>query len=79
MIKIFANINKQDVVLSCSLEQALPEVNGKLLRLEINGNDLLKLSQAKEIPINSIDSAYCIWYGRNAGRILRLLHDIFKD
>lgn len=79
MIKIFVNVNKQDVVYSCSLGQQLPKVNGKLIRLEINGNELLKLSQEKEIPINSIDSAYCVWYGRNAGRILRLLHGIFES
>lgn len=77
MVKIFANVDRRDVVYSCSLGQQLPTVNGKLLRLEINGNELLKLSQLKEIPINSIDSAYCIWHGRNAGRILKLLRDVF--
>jgi hypothetical protein len=79
MIKIFANVNKQDVIYSCSLGQQLPIVNGKLIRLEINGSELLKLSQVKEIPINSIDSAYCIWHGRSAGRVLRLLHEIFES
>lgn len=72
MIKIFANLNKQDVVYSYSLGQPFPEILGKLLRVEINGNELLKLS----IPLNSVDNVHCIWHGRNAGKILKRLREI---
>lgn len=78
MLKITVNYNKQEVTYSYSVGQVFPEVNGKLLRLELNGNELAKLSQQKEIPICAIDNSYLVWHGRNAGRILNLLREIFE-
>jgi hypothetical protein len=78
MIKIVANHNKQEVTYSYSAGQTFPQVAGKLLRLEINGHELLRLSQQKEIPISAIDTSYLVWHGRNAGRILNLLREVFE-
>ena len=75
MVKIYANHDKKNVIYSWSLGQTLPKIDGKLLRLEINGNELMKLSSVKDIPIFAIDTSYLIWHGRNAGRILKLLHE----
>ena len=76
MLKIFTNHNKQDVTYSYTVGQTFPNVEGKLLRIELNGNELLRLLQEKEIPICAIDTSYLIWHDRNAGRILNLLREI---
>lgn len=77
MLKILVNHNKQDVTFSCSLGQTFPDVDGKLLQLEVNGKELLKLLEEKEIPICSIDTSYLIWHGKAAGRILNILREIW--
>lgn len=77
MIKIFTNHNKQDIVYSFSIGQVFPDILGKLLKIEINGNELLRLNKEKEIPISSIDTSYIIWHNRNAGRIIKILREIF--
>jgi hypothetical protein len=79
MLKIFANVNRQDVTYSWSFGQVLPQVDGKLLRLEASGNELLRISGKKEIPVAAIDTSCIIWHGRNAGRILNLLREITDD
>jgi hypothetical protein len=78
MLKIFVNHNKQDITYSCSLGQVFPKVNGKLLRLELNGNELAKFAQLNEIPVCAIDNSYLIWHGRYAGRTLQLLREMFE-
>jgi hypothetical protein len=78
MLKIFANHNKQDVTYSCTLGQVFPKVDGKLLRLELNGNELAKFAQLNDIPVYSIDNSYLIWQGRCAGRTLQLLREMFE-
>lgn len=77
MLKIIVNHNKQDIVYSYSVGQVFPDIQGKLIRLELNGQELLKLVQQKDIPICAIDTSYLVWYGRNAGSILKILKDIF--
>lgn len=76
MLKIVANHNKQDITYSYTVGQTFPEVQGKLVRLEISGNELAKLLLEKEIPICAIDTSYLIWHGRQAGSILKLLKEI---
>lgn len=76
MLKIFANHNKQDVTYSYTLGQTFPDVQGKLLRVEISGNELSRLLQEKEIPICQVDNSYIIWHGKQAGSILKLLREI---
>ena len=76
MLKIITNHNKQDIVYSFTIGQTFPDIQGKLLRLELNGNELLKLIQEKEIPICAIDNSYLIWHDKNAGHILKILREI---
>ena len=76
MLKIVTNHNKQDVTYSYTLGQTFPEVEGKLLRIELNGAELAKLLQTKEIPVSAIDTSYLIWHGKNAGHILKLLREV---
>ena len=77
MLKIFTNHNKQDVTYSYTVGQTFLDIQGKLLRVEINGNELQKLIREKEIPICAIDNSYLIWHGRQAGSVLKLLKEIF--
>lgn len=77
MLKIYCNQDKQDVTLSYTIGQTFPDVKGKLLRIEINGNELSKLMEVKEIPLCSVDNSYLIWHGKQAGSILKLLRETF--
>lgn len=79
MLKIVTNHNKQDVHYSYILGQNFPDIKGKLVQLELNGKELVKLFKQKEIPISSIDSSYLIWHGKAAGRILKLLKEIWNS
>lgn len=76
MLKIVTNHNKQDVTYSYTLGQTFPEIEGKLLRLELSGAELSKLLQTKEIPLCAIDTSYLIWHDKNAGHILKLLREV---
>ena len=76
MLKIFTNHNKQDINYSFTIGQVFPDVQGKLLRIELSGNELNKLVQQKEIPICAIDTSCLVWHGKNAGYILKLLREI---
>lgn len=76
MLKIVTNHNKQDITYSYTVGQVFPDVQGKLLRIELNGSELNILIKEKEIPICGIDNSYFIWHGRNAGHILKILREI---
>lgn len=78
MLKIVTNHNKQDITYSFTVGQTFPDIQGKLLRIEINGNELSKLLQEKEIPVCGIDNSYIVWHDRAAGSILKLLREIFQ-
>lgn len=84
MIKIYSNYNKEDVTYSFTAGQNFPEVNGKLLRVEINGSELEKLVETKEIPLyesmngKPVKHLYLVWNGKEAGRILKTLREIFS-
>lgn len=75
MLKIITNHNKQYVTHSYTLGQTFPDVQGKLIQLELSGKELIKLLEEKEIPICAIDTCYLIWHGKAAGSILK----IFKE
>jgi hypothetical protein len=77
MIKIYCNHNKQDVIHSFTIGQSFPNVQGKLLRVEIHGNELFKLSEVKELPLNLVATSYLVWHGKHAGRILNFLKSLF--
>jgi len=78
MLKIVANHNHQNITYSYTQGQAFPDVKGKLLSVELNGNELAKLMEVKEIPINAADTCYLVWYGKHAGGVLKTLREIFS-
>ena len=76
MLKIVCNHEKQEVTYSYTLGQAFPDVKGKLLRVEMNGKELDKLKEVKEIPL--YDQTVClVWNGKAAGGILKICREIF--
>lgn len=77
MVKIVANHNKQEITYSYTIGQTFPTVEGKLIRIEVNGNELSKLMEKKEIPI-AADNSYLIWHGKQAGGILKILREMFS-
>lgn len=78
MLKIMTNHNKQDIIYSYTLGQTFPEVQGKLLQVELSGKELAKLVEEKEIPVCAIDTSCLVWHGKQAGGILKLLREIFQ-
>lgn len=79
MVKIVANHNRVDVTYTYKLGQIFPEVEGKLLSVEVNGNELAKLMEKKEIPICASGNSYLLWSGRQAGSILKMLREIYEE
>ena len=77
MLKIYCNHEKEPVCHSFSVGQIFPDVKGKLIRIEINGKELAKLMEAKEIPICESEYAYLVWDGKQAGSILKVLRELF--
>jgi hypothetical protein len=78
MLKIVCNHNKEDITHSFTIGQTFPDIKGKLLRIELNGNELMRLIKEREIPVCAIDNSYLIWYDRNAGHILKILREIWN-
>ena len=76
MLKIIANHNKQDVTYTYTLGQTFPDVQGKLLQVELSGKELARLVQEKEIPICAIDTSCLTWNGRSASRVLKIVREI---
>lgn len=77
MVKIIANHNRQDVTYSYTYGQTFPNVEGKLVSIEVNGKELSHLMEKKEIPICAADTSYLVWHGKQAGGILKLLRELF--
>jgi hypothetical protein len=77
MLKIVTNHNKQDVTYSFKIGQAFPEVEGKLLSIELNGKELQKFLEVRDIPVSEIDTAYITWQGKPAGSVLKALREIY--
>lgn len=78
MLKITCNHNKQDVTYTYTLGQTFPDVQGKLLQVELSGKELARLVQEKEIPLCAIDTSHLVWQGKHAGGVLKLLREIFN-
>ena len=78
MLKIVTNHNKQDVTYTYTIGQTFPEIQGKLLQLELSGKELARLVQEKEIPICAIDTSQLVWHGKSAGSVLKMLREIFN-
>lgn len=79
MIKIVANHNKQDITYTYTVGQTFPNVEGKLISIEVSGKELSKLMEKKEIPICAASSSYLVWHGKQAGSILKMLRELFVD
>lgn len=77
MLKIYCNHNKQDITYSFTVGQTFPNVEGKLLCIEIGGKELAKLMEAKDIPLAHPDLSHLTWDGKQAGSVLKLLKEIF--
>lgn len=77
MLKIIANHNRQDITYSFTVGQNFPDIQGKLISVEANGNELDKLLEVKEIPVNLVKGGYVIWHGRHAGSVLKILRELF--
>lgn len=77
MLSVYTEHNKQPIVYTYTSGQNFPDIKGKILRLELSGKELIKLSSIKEIPINAIDQSHLTWHGRSAGGILKLLKEIY--
>jgi len=78
MLKIVANHNRQDVTHQFTMGQTFPDIQGKLVSVELSGKELAKLVEEKEIPICAIDTSCLVWHGKSAGSILKLLKEIFN-
>jgi len=76
MLKIITNHNKQDVTYTYTLGQVFPDVQGKLMQVELSGKELARLVQEKEIPICAIDTSCLVWHGRHASHVLKILREI---
>lgn len=76
MLKIVTNHNKQDVTYTYTLGQVFPDVQGKLLQVELSGKELARFVREKEIPICAIDNSCLTWHGRSAGHVLKILREI---
>lgn len=82
MLKIITNHNKEDVTYSFTIGQTFPDIQGKLLRIEVNGNELEKLMESKEIPLyesingKPLKTVYLVWNGKACGAILKTLREI---
>jgi len=77
MLKIIANVKKQDVTYSYTLGQSFPTVEGKLISVELSGKELSKLMEKKEIPLCAVDTASLTWHGRHAAHVMKLLRELF--
>lgn len=77
MIKIHSNHNKKDMKYSFSAGQAFPNIEGKLLSVEVNGPELKKLVDSKEIPLYDVEYVYLAWHGKQAGGVLKILRELF--
>ena len=54
-----------------------PQIEGKLISIEVSGKELNKLQEKREIPVSSIDNASLTWQGPWAGRVLKELRELF--
>lgn len=79
MLKIKTNHNKQDVTYSYTIGQTFPDVQGKLIQIELSGKELARFVREKEIPICAIDSSQLIWHGKNAGHVLKILREALPN
>jgi hypothetical protein len=74
MLKIITSHNKQDVTYTFTIGQNFPQIEGKLLSVELSGKELEKFLEVREVPVNEMKCA--TWCNEYAGRVLKLLREI---
>jgi len=79
VIRIYININRQDVALSFSIGQQFPRVEGRLISVEASGKELAAFLAKNETPVNVTDGMVLSWHGKNAGRALRTMRVLFES
>ncbi|MGI0058753.1 MAG: hypothetical protein ACREBJ_03200 [Nitrosotalea sp.] len=79
MVKIVVNHNKQEVTHSYTLGQTFPDVQGKLLLVEVSGKELTKFLEEKQVPICTIANSSLTWEGKQADGILKILREIMAS
>lgn len=79
MLKIVTNHNKQDITYSYTIGQNFPDIEGKLISIELSGKELQELLEIREIPVCEIDKAHLVWQGKHAGSVLKSLREIFNE
>lgn len=77
MLKIVVNHNKLDVTYSFKDGRTFPEVEGKLISVELSGKELHKYLEKIDVPICEVDNAHIIWHNKHAGRVLKTLREIY--
>ena len=78
MLKIITNHNKQEVSYSFKIGQKFPDIEGKLISIELSGKELQELLEVREVPVCEIDTAHIVWQGKHAGSALKLLREVFQ-
>lgn len=74
MLKITTNHNHAVRVYSYTIGQNFPEIEGKLISVELSGNELKKYLETKEIPVQ--ETMHITWHDKHAGRVLKELREI---
>lgn len=77
MIRIFTNVNRQDVVLTYSSGQRFPKIEGKLVSVEASGRELNEFLSKHETPVVPNEGMVIAWHGRHARRALRTMRELF--
>ena len=78
MLRIYVNVRKQDVTLCFSVGQQFPKVEGRLISVEASGKELAAFLAKTETPVNVNDGMTLSWHGKNAGRALRTMRELFE-
>ena len=77
MLRIYVNVNRQDVTLSFSVGQQFPKVEGRLISVEASGKELATFLAKSETPVNVTEGMVLSWHGKFAGRALQTMRELF--
>lgn len=77
MLKIRINVSRQDVILSCSLGQQFPKVEGRLVSVEAGGRELQSFLARNSVPVLPNDGMVICWHGKHAGRAMTMMREMF--
>ena len=77
MLKVHVNANRQDVVLSYTMGQQFPKVEGRLVSVEVSGKELASFLEKNAVPLVHNVGMVIAWHGKHAGRALHRLRAVF--